>query len=790
MKKAIAIGMGTLLAGASLAFAGAAVTDLTKVFPSTGTSDLVASNTLIVVGAGVDSTDTVAGVDVAGRLGSTSTTTQTLTTTGSNVDGIEKDGVNICISTTAASCILSTAAGTGSAFPSGVVMTNTHYSGLKKGTISWDSNDYDYKEQADLSGVTMSHDVTTDKVNGTETMVVESGDLIYNYVFDKALNISSKSTKGTIANPEYTYPVNVKLLGKTFTIVGVGASSIKALAGESGEISATTGLTSGAYTIYATQGVSDSWAKIVVKDASGTEVASKSISSASSYDFSAQGITVKVTGVRAIGTTGEISGVDVVLGPTGSVEKEYDSTADVTSTGTASDLFPGSTDWGIQTTGLSTGTYPGIPKSAKIQVVYKPSSTQYLKAGDKVTFPNSYAELGFEGFNTEKFSTITVKPFGGTSTYDANSTADIVGSDQYGLEIASDVSGSIVSLAGNSYDKAYVLFNRTMTTATAGYGTPFWIGFYDKTSSKILVNRTSVDLGNLGLMETAKTNVTTAEYGHGILTASNSTYTYPFKITYGGSGDADWYLNVTLNFTNGIQSVKVGSVPTTFFDVTADFRNKTAGLTTAAPQFRLGATAASAEDSEILATTNGQTNQPVGKKTQDIVSDSETILVNTNTNGGSDSFVFKVPSKRLAAKVYFGKIGATSGTSTYQAAVPVTTPLGKLTSDYTDATIKTTGKNLILVGGPCANKFVGTLMNVTGSDCLDKWFAEVGVTTLAGAKDKALIKVVNDAFETGKAAIIVAGTDAKDTRNAAAKLIADGLTGSKLVYSTATAGSQ
>ena len=96
MKKAIAIGMGTLLAGASLAFAGVAATDLKNVFPSTGTSALTASNSLIVVGSGVDSTDTVAGVDVAGGLGSTSTETKSLLTTTSGVTGPEKDGVTIC----------------------------------------------------------------------------------------------------------------------------------------------------------------------------------------------------------------------------------------------------------------------------------------------------------------------------------------------------------------------------------------------------------------------------------------------------------------------------------------------------------------------------------------------------------------------------------------------------------------------------------------------------------------------------------------------------------------------
>ncbi|MBI2085654.1 MAG: S-layer protein, partial [Candidatus Aenigmarchaeota archaeon] len=542
------------------------------------------------------------------------------------------------------------------------------------------------------------------------------------------------------------------------------------------------------------QGVSDSWAKIVLKDASGTEVASKSISEGNSYDFSAQGLTVKVTDVRAIGTTGEISGADIVVGPTGSVEKEYDSTADVTSTGTANDRFPGSSDWGIQTTGLGSGSYPGIPKSAKVQVVYKPSTTQYLKAGEKVAFPNGYGELGMVGYNTDKFSTVTVSPYGGTSAYDVNSTSDVVLSDAYGIEISSDVSGSIVGLGGNSFTKAYVLFNKTVNSALDGYVQPVWVGFYDKTSSKILVNRTApaTGLGSLRIAPATQGNATaTAEYAHAILNATGTTnMTYPFKITYGGSGDADWYLNVTADYQHGIGLIKAGSVAAGSFDVTIDVENKSAGTLTAAPQFRLGATASSSEDNEIRATTSGSSNQPVGKKSQDIVTDGELVLVDTNTNGGSDKVVFKVPSKRLAAKVYFGTTSGVSGTNTYEAAVPVTTPLGKLASDFTDATIATTGKNLVLVGGPCANKFVGQLMNVSGSNCLDKWIAEVGATDLAGAKDKALIKVVEDAFQSGKVALIVAGTDAKDTRNAAAKLIAGGVTGSKLVYSTATSGSQ
>ncbi|MFH0832381.1 MAG: S-layer protein, partial [Candidatus Aenigmatarchaeota archaeon] len=178
------------------------------------------------------------------------------------------------------------------------------------------------------------------------------------------------------------------------------------------------------------------------------------------------------------------------------------------------------------------------------------------------------------------------------------------------------------------------------------------------------------------------------------------------------------------------------------------------------------------------------------KKTQDVVSDSEVIIVNSNSNGASDKFVFKVPSKRLAAKVYFGKMGATTGTSTYQNAIPVTTPVGKLTSDYTDATIGTTGKNIVLVGGPCANKFVATLMNTTADACLSAWYSAVGASDAAGAANKAMIKVVENAFGSGKVALIVAGTDAKDTRNAAAKVMAGGLTGASLVYSTAASSSQ
>jgi hypothetical protein len=772
----------TAVTAVSPVLAATALSSFPTFLGTTGTLD-----TYVVVGKDADPSDVVGAVDVMARLAELSYTTTTTSGT-SDYDGIMRDGISICTSATPSTgCLLSTSAGTGSQFPSNGLVKNFHYTKLKSSTFSWKSNDYNYHEQFDVSAVTMRHSYTTTNVNGTEKMVIGSGNVKYQYVFDKDLNMSGATTAGTtgtIASPEYTNPVKIKLLGKDFTIVGVGATSIKALSGSTGLADSKTPVTYGDYSVYAVQGSNGDWVKVQIKDKNGNIVGSDVVSiTGGAKSFSSISIDVRATTVRAL-DDGTVVGADLVVGPTGTTEKEYDTSADTTSTGTASDKFTGETLWGIQISGTGWGVQK-IPKSGAIDVVYKPTTTEYYKAGEKLTLPNDYGYLSFEDWNTDKFATVTIKPINTqVSAYNNSDTSQAFGSLN-GIEISSDVSNSIVSQAGNLYDKGYILFNMS-----SGLGYPVMFGFYDSSLGKILVNGTFI-AQNVGEEASG-----TVEYESKYITLTTPStipdnVTYSFKLNYGGGGEVNYYLNVTVNSTclaNGFFATNgypnrcgVMSAGTTGSqDIAIGFGNKTQWTSTSAPEFRLGGSASSAEDNELNATSETVVSS-VGKASQEVVDDSGLLIQNPGSNGASDQVVVKVPGKILAAKVYVGKKGATTGTGTIKQYASITSAVAKLDTEIT-ATEK--AKNIVSVGGPGANRITAEAMGLTYPT-----YGSSGL--LPFAVDQGYIAIKDGVFTAGKAVVIAAGWEAAQTRTVCTVLqqydtLLAGQTASAVIVTSAT----
>ncbi len=762
-KKIAALAGSALMAGMSLAGAAMAATNVGNIAELATPSDHTANFPLFVIGATASPADVAGAVDIAVRMAAESKTT-TVTTTGTSgtVDGVERDGINI--GTSSGGSNLYTAITGGAAFPSSGILKNTHYSTLKDSTFSHRGTDYDYREQVDVSGVRMRHDLSTDKINGTEKMVIgTNGDIKYEFVFEKGLWINNTvTTTGSISSPDYSNPIEIEMLGKKFKIVGVGATSLKMLVGDTGTTkkqgTEVTGVTSGDYTVYVTAAANNDWASFEIKDKDGNVVDTLSgISEGNSKDSSATGLTVKVTDVRVSGTdpSTQIIEADVVVGPTGQIEHEYDATADVDATGSANEAFPGTERWGIQYSPSSTSKSQYIGSGSKIQVVYKPKEVQYLKPGEKVDLPNDYGSLGFEGWNTDKFATVTVKPYGPTTVY-FQSNASSMQSEMYGLEVSSDLSGAIVSPANNFYSKAYLLFNKTKAGLLQ-----VAVGYPD-TSGKILVNDSfATDGGN--------TTYNNVEYGYAVLDNSDNGRGYLFNYTFKiNAGETDYYLNMRVGADNTTVIDAITAGTSASGTITLGFQNKTAATDSAAPQFRLGATATSAEETELNVTTE-DTAGNAGKKTNDeIVDDSGIMVLNPSSNGASDVVKLKVPAKRLGVKVYFGKKGAatTGGETTTDTVVPVTTDVVKLDTEVTDA--DKTNKDLVLVGGPCVNTLVADLATEGKFPyACDSWPGE----------NFALVKVIEDAFATGKVAVVVAGTRAQDTDLAALAIQSDKLEG-------------
>jgi hypothetical protein len=693
----------------------------------------------IVIGKDAKAEDVAGAADIAVRLAELSYEEKNIPGVSAAVNGLERDDVGL-------NDLLNVLPGTG-------ILKNFHYTGLKDGTFSWRSSNYDYHEDVDLTGVKMRHEFAASNINGTEKMELEtSGDVIYEYVFDKAL-----SGLGTAADPNYSYPVNINLLGKPFALVGTSAADeVAVLQGsvcvDDQAITDTTPCVYGKYYVYAKVGGTNVL-RVTVWEGSkdtGSLVGEGTIMNVpNSIKFDSLGISVRALSVAAL-TEGTVIGANVVVGPVGSTDHTYKSSADVSSSDpTITDRFPGETEWGIQVSGFTTAG--SIPAGAKIQVVYKPTETVYKEAEDKLSLPNNYGDLGFEGFNTDKFALIKITPVTSKAVY--NTTDSLIESGLNGFEIYSESPASSVGSASatpaatNWYSRGYVLFNTTV-----GNNGTVMIGFYDDVKGRIVGTATPTGLvGN-------QSNVATSEYYSAnmqFVTSGYVEFTYPFRISYGGVGDTTYYLNFTIRTnstnTNVVQSVVVS-------DVTMVYQNKTVWTAASVPEFRLGVTAASTEESEVTAVTEGGTADQIGKSVQNVVADSGIIAVSPSSNGGSEIVKFKAPSKALKAKVYFGTLGTTSTNQTYKAMVSVTSMVAKLDSDVQAGTLEK-AKNLIVVGGACANSVAADALNVTF-----KTFPACAVGISSGT---AIIKLVASPYNaTGKVVLVVAGYGAENTRAA------------------------
>jgi S-layer protein (TIGR01564 family) len=105
---------------------------------------------------------------------------------------------------------------------------------------------------------------------------------------------------------------------------------------------------------------------------------------------------------------------------------------------------------------------------------------------------------------------------------------------------------------------------------------------------------------------------------------------------------------------------------------------------------------------------------------------------------------------------------AGAGGGTYNEAIPITNPIAKFASEVTaDSTLD---KNIVLVGGPCVNTIVKTLLDEdwNTTDSCNYWLNTHETLKTAG---NGMLKIVEDVFGSGQKALIVAGTQGVDTRN-------------------------
>ena len=790
--------MAAFLAISPVAFAAVSVGN---VFPMLGSNGQL--STVVVVGtqSGVSVSDVAGAADIAVSLAQLSY--QTVSTTGgstSNINGIEKNQLDINYGNL-------TDSSSGS-FPNPI--RTFHYSGLQTGSISFKGNTYNFHEDINLNPASQSpyfsHDFATSGINGTETLVVPSGSLAYEFVFDTALNCtalanSNQNTCIAGGTLEYTNPIKITMAGKPFVIVGVGGNQVVMLSGSVGTATATAGVTytSGttSYTVYSDLGSSGSsgWARIILKDANGNTVEQATLNTGDSKDFSTEGISVKVTNVRAL-QDGTVVGTDVVVGPIGSTQITYTTSCSIGGTGSSNFNFPGESNWCVQVGSNKNTNVPSFASNGAIaagdtiQVIYKPSATQYLKwAGSTITLPlpNNYAQVGFEGYNYNVFATLKFYPVTGQTAYcsigGGSTNQTICASNLNGIEIDSDTSGTLVDMNTNTgYSKEFFLFNYTMGSGEYSY--PVLIGYWDSVNNRIGVNLTTTNgiSGTYYKLLSARGNSSgiflynsTINYGGG--SAVKDQYTLFANITSpgaaasqaaGGSSSNSLIAgfavvpSTTSPYTSSVCASASGGTTPTECGILMNWVNTTATWSTStAPQFRLY-TSDSTDSKDVQVSQTPAGGGPiafsdVGQATQDVVSN-EGVVVQSPSNAGTNTVYLKVPAQALQVKAYVGMAGATTTTvttGTVNQVVPVTSPVAVLDSEVTAAQ---KAMNMVLVGGPCVNSVVADL----ASSGAFKY-------TCSGwpGRNFGYISALDGPYTTGKVVVVVAGTTAADTRLAA-----------------------
>ncbi len=126
-----------------------------------------------------------------------------------------------------------------------------------------------------------------------------------------------------------------------------------------------------------------------------------------------------------------------------------------------------------------------------------------------------------------------------------------------------------------------------------------------------------------------------------------------------------------------------------------------------------------------------------------------------------------IPDEATPVYVAFGSdpsfsAGEGAEAGTVEQAIQIKNSISKMESEVNTATL---ARDLVLLGGPCANGLVATLleMSSTSPDCVNEFTAEYPT--------EGVITVVEDAFGSGQKALIVAGVNRAKTRDLAVKVM-------------------
>ena len=738
IKRLAAFSMGVAMLASTVS--GALTYDLAKYPAPFVVGGAYDPNNVFVVGSRASAEDTLGMVDVATKLQFES---KTCTRTSSNT--------------------VSVAGGTSETIPLGsaiadprattldIELRSSKLAGFIDGVINFQSKEYDVSESLILdagANVTAATALSSaeDDYKTNVFMEVERNAIKYFYKFDESINVSKATT---------TDPLEIKFLGKTLKITAVTISGSTA----GTEFTANVG-TEYFMSVDDTVNVDVSGVtkKVTLKNV-GTSSAvldvdgkTETISSGSSKTVN--GVEVKVDSVFYTDNKAERSATLVVGKDAVKTYKDGDAYIgenqdtpmwvwNIGNLGVSGTSNPNTN----LTTGDGTGPFLGLNND----FVWNDFSDNPPGVGKCIKLPNNYVQLCLDSLTVKDDDYMSF-----TAKYDSSTDlSDVLPNVSSAKAIAIEVDNTEGILLTQTA-KSGVLFNETNEKKTnrlwfsIGNGLDNWDG-----RSRGTTNRTY----GLFYRDTSNNKVRLwGWYNLSTETASGSNPTYKFgEINYRDTKGTDINLefrgggNDTVLTVNGGRFIQLRLVPYQSTDLPDYKDNLTANFSLAAATnlpVALGNTLTTEEADELVWA--GPTVTNIGTKNLDIRNQYGIIIYNPKSNGASDRVKLSIPGDQVQANVVVkstGAVASTSGGETCTAA-DITT-VTKKDTEVTDPT----RYNLILVGGPCADPLVEKF----GVTCRG-WSLKEG---------EAMIKLVENG---DKVALIVAGSEALDTRRAAKAL--------------------
>ena len=543
-----------------------------------------------------------------------------------------------------------------------------------------------------------------------------SGATLENYISDLNGTVAAKDLTGfeykikvtqdvDLSGLSTTKPLQINILGKPYLLTAINQQTITILKGQKAIVDSTRSMQYGDYEIKFVMGNSNEAVLSVLKG--GTEIDRQTVKVGETGEFDNGNLKVYVQDASEFPVYG-IAQATIIAAVGSDVEKTInnDSPYEEGDESWKWDIhFSGQNKW-------TTSDYIGVKFTGKT----KDNNDFYLKAGEKLMLPEDYTGLVFEGYNTDKYATITIQPVSGFVVYNTTASTNygtvIDSSNAKPIKLSADqpiftVSGSG---SGDTLKEIYIVIDKSNTNRAL-------IAKYDSKSARYvnvtpitLVNETSLDI----------------------------------TVNYEQMSDQIKYSkNSSINANGPLQGGKWAA--NFIYNDTKD-------------EIRLGSSA-DAEETDVKIDTGSFAGY--GDKDYSIVATDGVTVVDIKSNAASQKVVVKYPSETVKGKFGLGLVKGTTG-GTYKEAVPVTSNVVKLDNEV--STSDKSSYDMVLVGGPCVNSLVADLATAGKFDyTCDKWPAE----------NFGLIKVVKDAFASGKSVLIIAGTRAEDTM-LAARVVQDG----------------